>query len=112
MAARTLELGELKSKGGCHVDNHRSRNLPDLGCDPESAGARMVNCHHASPHRLRGAHACHRFPRYRVRCFWYRAALRVNAPSRLAERHITRKGAVAYSSDARRAAASFRDRPK
>lgn len=93
MAARTLKLGELKSKGGCHVDNHRSRNLPDLGCDPESAGARMVNGHYASPHRLRGTHACHRFPRYRVRCFRYRAALRVNAPSRLTERaHHTKRG--------------------
>lgn len=39
MAARTLKLGELKSKGGCHVDNHRSRNLPDLGCDPAQGHA-------------------------------------------------------------------------
>lgn len=36
--ARTMKAGESKPKGGCHVDNHRSRNLPDLGCDPESAG--------------------------------------------------------------------------
>lgn len=70
-----------------------SRNLPDLGCDPKSAGAPMVNGHHASPHRFRGAHACHRFPCYRVRCFRDRAALRVNAPSRLTARaHHAKRG--------------------
>lgn len=89
--ARTLKPGESKPKGGCHVDNHCSRNLPDLGCDPESAGARMVNCYHASPHRLRGTRACRRFPRYRVRCIRNRATMRVNAPSCLTERAYSAK---------------------
>lgn len=35
---------------------------------------------------LGGAHACHRLSRYRVRRVRYRAALRVNAPSRLTAR--------------------------
>lgn len=42
---------------------------------------------------LGGTHACHDFPRYRVRCFRYRAALRVNAPSRLtAHPHHAKRG--------------------